>query len=217
MILFSDNIFFTALFWFAMAVIFAAIEVEIEGKHGWAEKTSTWFRTKELAAKLYGLAMGGRPLTGYHVFMFLLPIFILHAHFVMGVQWSLGQELIALAIYFVWMPTWDFLWFVLNPYYGVKKFKKQNVWWHARSHWLFNVTPLDYLVGWGVSLLLAFGAYRVTGTIEVFLSHVSLLVWFGIFTAGTIIFLGPLYRRWQTNMRRRDDRESSGIFYGDAH
>ena len=215
MLIFSENIFPTAVFWFFLAMIFAAIEIEIEGKHGWAEKTSTWFRTKGLPAKLYGLFMGGKPLTGYHLFMFFLPILMFHSHFVMGVSWSVEAELLVFALYFAWMPTWDFLWFVLNPYYGVKKFKKQNVWWHARSHWLFNVTPLDYLFGWGVSLALAGLATRQTSDTTLFANHVQLLFWFFIFTTLAILFLAPLYKRWHAKMRQRDDRPTSGIFHAD--
>ncbi len=196
-------------------MIFAAVEIEVEGKHGWAEKTSTWFRTQGFAAKLYGFLMGGKPLTGYHLFMFFLPLLAFHSHFVMGVTWSPARELLVFAMYFAWLPTWDFLWFALNPYYGVKKFKKENVWWHARSHWLFNITPLDYLFGWGVSLLFAFGAFLTAGTKEIFLGHIQFLVWFLVFTLAAIFCIAPLYKRWHTNMRKSDDREASGIFHAE--
>jgi len=209
----NGNIFLTALFWFFVAMVFAAVEIEVEGKHGWAEKTSTWFRTKGIAARLYGLVMGGKPLTGYHLFMFFLPILVFHSHFVMGVQWTLAKEFLVLAMYFAWMPTWDYLWFVLNPSYGVEKFKKQNVWWHTRSHWLFNVAPLDYLFGWGISLLFAFAAFGVTNSMEVFLGHIQFLIWFLVFTIATIFFFAPLYKCWHIKMRQRDDRPASGIFH----
>ncbi|HZX49589.1 MAG TPA: hypothetical protein VFE94_00355 [Candidatus Paceibacterota bacterium] len=215
MIPFYENIFPAALFWFLVAMLFAAIEIEIEGKHGWAEKTSTWFRTKGLAARLYGLAMGGKPLTGYHLFMFFLPLLVVHSHFVMGVPWSVEAELLALALYFVWMPTWDFLWFVLNPYYGVKKFKKQKVWWHARSHWLFNITPLDYLFGWGLSVVLAVAATLVADDLRLVFWHLHFMVWFFFFTVLTILLVAPLYKRWHAKMRQRDDREASGIFHAE--
>jgi len=207
------QIFFTSLFWFFVAMVFAAVEIEVEGKHGWAEKTSTWFRTKGLVAKMYGIFMGEKPLTGYHLFMFFLPLLAFHSHFVMGVPWSFAQELLVFAMYFAWMPTWDYLWFVLNPNYGVKKFKKQNVWWHARSHWLFNITPLDYLFGWGVSLLFAFAAFLVADSKELFLGHLQFLFWFAAFTALTIFLIAPIYKRWHAKMRKRDDRPASGIFH----
>ena len=208
-------IFFTALFWFLVAIVFAAIEIEIEGKHGWAEKTSTWFRTQGIAARLYGLVMGGKPLTGYHLFMFFLPLLMFHAHFVMGVPWSPKAELMVFALYFVWMPTWDFLWFVLNPYYGVKKFKKETVWWHAKSHWLFNITPLDYFFGWGLSVVLAGVAAWFVPDASLLFNHLYLMVWFFVFTVLTIPLGAPLYKRWHAKMRRRDDRETSGIFHAE--
>ena len=213
MFTFDIQTFSTSLFWFLVAMVFAAVEIEVEGKHGWAEKSSTWFRTKGLAAKIYGVFMGGKPLTGYHLFMFFLPLLVFHSHFVMGVPWMLAQEFLVFAMYFAWLPTWDFLWFALNPSYGVRKFKKQNVWWHARSHWLFNVTPLDYLFGWGVSLVFAFAAFLVTDSVEVFLGHVQFLGWFAVFTVLTIFLIAPIYKRWHVKMRQRDDRPSSGIFH----
>ena len=211
--LFETQIFTTALFWFFLAMVFAAIEIEVEGKHGWAEKTSTWFRTEGMIAKAYGFFMGGKPLTGYHLFMFFLPLLVFHAHFVMGVHWSLVRELLVLALYFAWMPVWDYLWFALNPYYGVKKFKKEHVWWHARSHWLFKFTPLDYVFGWIISVLLAAIASRLAENKDILWQHLDLLVWFFIFTTLTILFIAPLYRKWHWHMRQHDDRNKSGIFH----
>jgi len=196
-------------------MLFAAIEVEIEGKHGWAEKTSTWFRMKGLPAKIYGFCMGGKPLTGYHMFMFFLPFVMFHSHFFMGVAWSFPKELLVWAVYFAWAPTWDYLWFVLNPYYGVKKFKKENVWWHSHSHWLFNVTPMDYLVGWGTSVVFALAAAGIAQENILFTHHLQFLGWFVVFTFVTIIFVAPLYKSWHVAMRRQDDRENSSIFHID--
>ena len=113
------------------------------------------------------------------------------------------------------MPTWDFLWFVLNPHYGVGKFKKESVWWHAKSHWLFNITPFDYVFGWGLSVFLAGIASWLAGEQNLLMGHLWLMGWFALFTGITIVFVGPAYRRWHQYMRRRDDREISGIFHQD--
>jgi glucan phosphoethanolaminetransferase (alkaline phosphatase superfamily) len=207
------ELFFTSLFWFVMAVLFAAVEIEIEGKHGWAEKTHTWFRTQGIAARIYGFFMGGKPLTGYHAIMFALPLIMFHAHFFMGVSWSLARELLVLAIYFAWAPIWDYLWFVLNPYYGVGGFKKNAVWWHAKSHWLFRFTPFDYLVGWGISSVLAGVAAWIAKDNALFAQHVQFLLWFLVFLSVTIVIIAPVYKRWHAYMRKHDDRPSSGIFH----
>ena len=63
-------------------------------------------------------------------------------------QWSLRLECRAIGcIMLVWIIE-DYLWFVLNPAYGVAHFNPAHIAWH--KHWLWWA-PTDY---W-VSLLLA--------------------------------------------------------------
>ena len=66
------------------------------------------------------MVMGQRPLTGYHVYAFTIPLLILHFPYVMGVDWTLAGELRTIATYFVLAVVWDYLWFVLNPAYTVQ-------------------------------------------------------------------------------------------------
>jgi hypothetical protein len=103
------------LFLFGYALLFALVEIEIEGPHGWAERLPTWFRITTPVARLYGLFMRGKPLTGYHAVMFVLPLWSFHVGFFAGVPWSWAGEASTLAAYMVWVVTCDFLWFVLNP------------------------------------------------------------------------------------------------------
>lgn len=126
-------IFGQSLFWFALALLFALVEIEAEGKHGRAEKMPTWYRTTGLAARLYGAVMDAKPLTGYHLFMFFIPLLIAHVPFFSGTRWSVAAECAQLALFFAWCVAWDYLWFILNPHYGVKLFSKDSVWWHAQS------------------------------------------------------------------------------------
>jgi len=77
--------------------------------------------------------------------MFFLPLLMFHAHFVMGVPWSPKAELMVFALYFVWMPTWDFLWFVLNPHFSLRDFGPAKVWWHKK--WTGRI-PTDYFFAW---------------------------------------------------------------------
>jgi len=46
----------------------------------------------------------------------------------------------------------DFLWFAFNPRWGVGKFKKEHIWWHA-THWWW-IMPRDYWIFVPVGLLL---------------------------------------------------------------
>jgi hypothetical protein len=103
--------------------------------------------------RTYGLAMGRRPLTGYHVYAFTIPMLVLHLPFVAGVDWTLARELLAIATYFALAVVWDYPWFVLNPAYTVRRFERGKVWWFEVP-WIWRF-PLDYYVGVGLSVLLA--------------------------------------------------------------
>ena len=133
---------------FAWAFGLAAIEIEIEGGWGWAERLPTWWRSRGLVGRVYGVAMGRRPLTGYHVWAFTIPVVVLHLPYVMGVDWTLAGELRTLATFFALAVVWDYLWFVLNPAYTVKRFERGKVWWFEVP-WLWRF-PLDYYAGIGV-------------------------------------------------------------------
>lgn len=206
--------FGTALFWFCVCVCLACIEIESEGKWGWAEKAPTWYRTTGPVARAYGLLMGGRPLTGYHAFMFALPLLILHVPFVSGVAWSAAEELHAASLYFIVGALWDYLWFVLNPHYGPRGFKKTTVWWHAKSAWVFGLFPADYLYATMISAASAYAAARAGGDMSRFTAHLAILGCLLGFTLITIV-VAPLYHRWYRAMRLRDDRDKTAIFHAD--
>ena len=195
------------LFWSLFAVVIACVEIEAEGKHGWAEKMPTWYRTTGFWAVLYGRLMAGKPLTGYHAFMFFFPTLLFHAHFFMGVPWSGREELKAWAMYFAWCPLWDYFWFVLNPHYA-GRFRKDCVWWHARSRWVFGLFPVDYLIAFLVSL----GFAALGGRLG---AHLRLLGGFAVATA-LLHLAAPAYRRWYARMRLRDDRDKAAIFHDAA-
>lgn len=203
------DILLSSLFWFALAVVFACVEIEAEGKNGWAENMPTWYRTTGLAARVYGILMGGKPLTGYHTWMFFLPVMIFHAPFVQGVEWTVQAELSCWAMYFAWCPLWDYLWFVLNPHYTFKNFRKENVWWHGGSPWILNRMPLDHLIAWAVSVAIAALTAQV-GEGSPLKNHLCLMGLFAAFTIAAII-AAPLYHRWYKYMRRMDEREKAPI------
>jgi len=135
------------LFILVAAFIFAKLEIEIEGPHGWAEKLPTWRVERHTLLDWF---FGGRPLTGYHVWAFALILFCFHMPFFwLAGSWSLRGELQVLAAYTAFWIIEDALWFVLNPHYGWRKFTRSNVWWHKR--WLFGL-PLDY---WLMTVIVA--------------------------------------------------------------
>lgn len=199
------SILFTILFWSVFATVLACMEIESEGEYGWAEKAPTWFRTTGFAARVYGLFMGGKPLTGYHLFTFLMPFILFHAHFAMGTEWTLDREFLALAMYFAVCPLWDYFWFVLNPWYE-GKFTKKDVWWHSKSIWILGLFPMDYLVGALVSLGFAGLAAWWIDDSSPFTNHSLTMLGFLGYTAF-LHLAAPLYRRWYLVMRNHDDRD----------
>lgn len=191
------------------ALLMACLEIEIEGRDGWAERLPTWYRTSGAAARVFSLLSSGKPLTGYHLFLLPLTALTFHLPFVFGVPWTGARELAVIAAWVSWLAAWDVLWFVLNPAYGWRRFRRDNVWWHRT--WI-GPLPLDYLLAAVISLALAAAAYGLEGGKGVFRDQTVLLGVFAGFVA-LMSALAPLYRRWYTAMHREDhdERRRAGI------
>ena len=187
------------------------IEIEIEGGHGWAERLPTWYLRRGRVGRVYGIAMGERPLTGYHVFAFTIPLVIVHLPFAFGLDWSLSAELSQLAVYFALAVIWDYIWFVMNPAYTVRRFRRGNVWWF-QVPWIWRF-PLDYYVGMGLSVALAALAAWSAGDWAPVRSQLWLIAGLIVLTALADV-ASPLYHRWYRHMRRTgaDDRSTTPTF-----
>jgi hypothetical protein len=135
-----------------LALVMALVEIEIEGPYGWAEKLPTPYRVSGPGARLFGLVLGGKPLTGYNLLMFAATLVAFHLPYAFGAPWTAARELALLAAWVAWSALWDFLWFQLNPAYGWRLFRPGNVWWHSRWLWIL---PLDYSIAGVASLALA--------------------------------------------------------------
>lgn len=143
------------LAWVAvLATLFAELEIQIEGANGWAAGLPTW-RVND--APLLRLFFGGRTITGYHVFAFSFMFCVFHlplavtGHF----SWRLEARILGGLMLF-WIVE-DFLWFVLNPAFGLARLTPEHVPWHP--HWFLGV-PVDYIVFTLVAAALLFLAYR---------------------------------------------------------
>jgi hypothetical protein len=134
----------------ALAFAFARVEIEIEGPHGWAANLPTW-RISNRWTKIF---YGNRPLTGYHFWLQVFVFLMAHLPFALFfVPWSWAGELQVVGFVIVFFIVEDFLWFVLNPAYGIRRFRKQHIWWHSPTWWW--IMPRDY---W-VFLLVGCGSY----------------------------------------------------------
>ena len=199
----------SCLFLCVYAFLLAALEVEIEGARGWAERLPTWYRVHGALAGAFAILGGGKPMTGYHFFLFPFTLMSFHLPFVFGLPWSGARELTVMAAWISWLAAWDLLWFILNPAYGWRRLRREHVWWHAR--WVGRV-PLDYLVAAALSLALAAAAQRLPGGRYALRDQAILL---GSFLAFAVVVaaLAPHYHRWYAAMHdaRNDDRGDAGI------
>jgi hypothetical protein len=108
-----------------LAIILAFWEIQIEGKDGWAAKLPGWRIEKGWFVKV----TGGRPITGYHLFMTVFLMAIVHLPLFFA-PWSWRLECLLFGFYIGMVLLEDFFWFVLNPHYGIKSFRKGKIWWH---------------------------------------------------------------------------------------
>lgn len=133
-----------------MAAVLAYWEIQIEGKDGWAANLPTWRIGKGWVLKF----TGGRPLTGYHIAMtaFILGLIHLPLFFT---PWSWQMELLLLGFYIGMILIEDFFWFVLNPNYGIKNYKKERIWWHKT--WWGPVPSFYWFLLAATILLIYFG------------------------------------------------------------
>ncbi|MCX7912505.1 MAG: hypothetical protein N2506_06050 [Dehalococcoidales bacterium] len=133
-----------------MSFILALWEIQIEGRDGWAAKSPGWRIEKGWLLKL----TGGRPLTGYHLFMTLFILGMLHLPFFFT-DWHWRRESLLFGFYLGMLLLEDFLWFALNPYWGIRNFRKGKIWWH--KHWWGPVPVLYWFLLAGAAILIYLG------------------------------------------------------------
>jgi hypothetical protein len=133
-----------------MAIVLACWEIQIEGKDGWAANSPGWKIKNGWLIRL----TGGLPVTGYHVYMAVFIFAIIHLP-VFITRWSLRLESLLIGFGIGMLLVEDFFWFVLNPYYGIKSFRKGQIWWH--KHWWGPVPALYWVMFVLAALLIWLG------------------------------------------------------------
>lgn len=133
----------------AAASTFALLEIQIEGEHGWAAALPTW----RVSNRWTRAILGARAVTGYHVYFHLLTLILAHLPWALSLatfSWAGELRIIAFIILF-WLLE-DFLWFVLNPKWGLAGFRRERIPWHAPNWWW--IMPRDYWIFGPAGLLL---------------------------------------------------------------
>ncbi len=109
------------------ATLWAAMEVEIEGPDGgWAKNlpTSKFFNTH---------------FTWYHIIMNTIVLLTMYRSFYKNTIMS------KLFYTTAWFFVEDYLWFMINPGFGIKKYTKQDIWWHGKQNWILGQPSHNYL------------------------------------------------------------------------
>lgn len=130
--------------------LFALLEIQIEGKDGWAAKLPTWRKPVNKGGILGFLADPNQPRTGYHTYLWAFLFTISHIVFLLT-PWTIRKEIYVISFYSLLTAVEDFLWFVFNPYYGIKKFKKGEIPWH--TNWFLGV-PQNYWINLPIGIIL---------------------------------------------------------------
>lgn len=136
-----------------LAGLFAMVEIQIEGPNGWAKNLPTW-RVED--HWLLHIFWGGRAMTGYHAWIFAFMTVFFHLPLLFFGQWDLALEGRVLGAFFLFWIIEDFLWFVFNPGYGIKKFNKANISWHPR--WIIGA-PIEYWIFIPIGVWLIYRSY----------------------------------------------------------
>lgn len=110
------------------AFVFAALEIQIEGKNGWAEKLPTW-RVKNPFSRIIAWPY----IDGYHLYLWILLALLFHLPYFFGLEFSWLSEIVIVESFFIFSFVEDFLWFVLNPHWGIKKFIDAEIPWHGKK------------------------------------------------------------------------------------
>ena len=98
-------------------------------------------------------------------------------------KWNLETETKILSAFALLAVVWDFLWFVINPYFGLENYNNANIWWF--SNWLIGF-PTDYLFGLVMAIFIRsipgllknqnFRTYFIDGVMFVFCSVLGVFI-----------------------------------------
>lgn len=136
-----------------LGAVFANVEIQIEGDAGWAARLPTW----RIEDSWLNIFWGGKPITGYHLWVFSFMAMVFHLPIFMGATFSWRLEARILGAVMVFWIAEDFLWFAFNPAFGLGKFDPAHVPWH--KYWALRV-PVDYIVTVALGAVLIGWSYR---------------------------------------------------------
>lgn len=132
---------FALLLWITLlGFIFANVEIQTEGPAGWAANLPTWRIDSNPFVRI---VWGGKPMTGYHLWLFTFMALAFHLPIFINGTFSIKLEARIFGSIMLFWIIEDFLWFVLNPSFGLARFRPEFAPWHR--YWILFL-PSDYAV-----------------------------------------------------------------------
>ena len=139
-----------------LAFLWAKLEINVEGKHGFAEKLPCWRDNRLLFRKV----LGG-PLTGYHFYLWTFLFAMFHLPFILYLEWSLKMEFLTLGLLAFTFILEDFFWFVFNPNFTIEQFLQGpagGIWWQPQR---IGPLPACYTY-YAIGIMVFFALYLIT-------------------------------------------------------
>lgn len=173
---------FVCIYTYVYALLFSLLEIEIEGENGWCKKIPT-FTIKKGIFKNF---------TFYHIIMNVIVILtniffeFLHNGF------NINSLLYSIFYVTLWFLTEDFLWFVLNPFYTLKKYNKDSIIWHSNQLWILGMPMHNYI------------CFTIMGSIAYFLRDENIIksCFFLFILTAIIIKASPIYHNFYLKQKR---------------
>lgn len=136
------NIFLIFLWIILGFVSMSFWEAYVEGKYPWAGRQVGWKikMTKHIS------------LTAYHFWVYIMFIFFLGLPFLIE-GWDTKLFGIILSATCLGLIVEDFLWFIINPFYSLKKFNPKDVYWYPWLNLKIISIPVPYIASISVSVL----------------------------------------------------------------
>ena len=153
-------------FVFLISIIYSLIEIEMEGKNGWAKNLPT---ARNVIFTF----------TLYHLYMMAFVFLIFYQLFIDKDIWMMTFY----TTMFFYIE--DFLWFVLNPYFTIKKYNSKNVKWHKK--WILG-QPIENYISY---LIFMFTYYNTNYKSE----HTNSLIVIILLLSITVL-LSPIYHKF---------------------
>lgn len=162
-----------SLFIAIFAILFSMLEIEVEGKDGgWA---------KNIPTSQSGIGI----FTNYHIIMNIMIILVVsYSTFV------LTNNIYIVLFYIIsWFAIEDFCWFVLNPYFTINKYTKEDIWWHSNQTWIYNI-PMHNILSFCAIILIIL----LNDDMELLNNLIFMII-----IVIIIIMIAPYYHKWYLN------------------